>query len=207
MAIIHDLYNWVLGWSDSPYGMWALFLLAFAESSVFPIPPDVLLMALTLGEPNLGMVFAGLATAGSVLGGIFGYMIGYFGGRPLLERWVAAGTITRIHSSFERYEAWAIGIAGFTPIPYKIFTLSAGAFDINFPKFVLVSVLSRGARFFMVAGALQLFGPGFKVFIEKHFNLLTIVFILVLIGGFLIVKSYARRHSSGGDTAGKIRGN
>jgi membrane protein YqaA with SNARE-associated domain len=196
MAILHDLYNWVLGWADSPYGAWALFSLAFAESSFFPIPPDVLLMALTLGDPDRAMLFAAVCTAGSVAGGAVGYLIGYLGGRPLLEWWLHHDKVMRIHNAFERYEVWAIAIAGFTPIPYKVFTIGSGAFFIDFPKFVLVSALSRGGRFFLVAGILQWLGPGLKDFIETYFNLLTILFFVLLIGGFYAVRHQARRHAA-----------
>ena len=136
----------------------ALFLLAFAESSVFPIPPDVLLMALTLGNPSWGLYFAAIATAGSVLGGMFGYVIGWWGGKPLLLRLMGQDRVSRVHDTFERYEGWAILIAGLTPVPYKVFTIGAGAFYVNFRVFVVASLLSRGARFFLVAGTLQLIG-------------------------------------------------
>jgi membrane protein YqaA with SNARE-associated domain len=192
MPLFHELYQWVLSWADSPYGIWALFVISFLESSVFPIPPDVLLIALTLGEPQLGMGYATVTTVGSVTGGMLGYLIGYLGGRPLLLRWMGEKVI-RIHYLFERYEVWAIAIAGFTPIPYKLFTISAGAFYINFPKFVLVSALSRGARFFLVASILQAFGPAMNQFIEDYFNLLTILFLLLLVGGFYLVKLHTHR--------------
>lgn len=193
MSLLRELYHWVLGWADSPYGTWALFILSFAESSFFPIPPDILLMALTLGDPERGMWLATVTTIGSVTGGLFGYLIGYLGGRPLLSRWVSHEKIIRIHQYFERYEIWAIVIAGFTPIPYKLFTISAGVFFINVPKFILASLLSRGARFFLVAGTIQLFGPSMKKFIEDYFDLLTILFFLLLIGGFYLVKTHTQR--------------
>jgi membrane protein YqaA with SNARE-associated domain len=199
MSLLRELYDWVLGWTDSPYGTWALFLLSFAESSFFPIPPDVLLIALTLGDPEQGMWLAAVTTAGSVSGGMFGYLLGYWGGRPLLHRWVSHDKILRIHDSFERYEVWAIAIAGFTPIPYKLFTISAGAFYINFPKFILVSLFSRGARFFLVAGTIQWFGPTMKKLIEDYFNLFTIIFLVLLIGGFYLVKRHTQKQVIGKD--------
>lgn len=193
MALFHDLYQWVLSWAGSPYGTWALLILSFAESSFFPIPPDVLLIALALGDPQKGMWLAAVATIGSVGGGILGYLIGYFGGRPLLKRWVSQPKIDLVHAYFERYEVWAIAIAGFTPIPYKIFTISAGAFYVNLPKFILTSAVSRGARFFLVAGTIQLFGPAMKRYIEQYFDLLTILFFLILIGGFILVRMHFHR--------------
>ncbi len=195
MTLLRDLYEWVLGWAGSPYGTWALFCLAFAESSFFPIPPDVLLMALTLGDPSRGFWFAGVTTVGSVLGGLFGYLVGYLGGRPLLDRWVAGDRIRSVRRYFQRYEMWAITIAALTPIPYKVFTLSAGAFAIDVRKFVVASLLGRGGRFFLVGGLLQFFGSPMKEFIDQYFNLLTILFFVLLIGGAYLVRYQARRHA------------
>lgn len=191
--MIRGLYDWVIGWHESPYASIALFILAFAESSFFPVPPDVLLIALSLGEPGRGGFFATICTGGSVLGGAFGYLIGYTGGKVLLRRLISKEKIDLVHRYFEKYEAWAIGIAGFTPVPYKIFTISAGAFYINFKKFAFVSLLSRGARFYMVAGLIYLFGPRINKFIDSYFNILTVIFILLLLGGFYVVKVLAKR--------------
>ena len=191
--MLHELYDWMLSWSESPYAVPALFILSFAESSFFPLPPDVLLMALTLGNPSWGMYYAAVTTAGSVLGGIFGYAIGWWGGRPLLLRFMGIERMTMVHQTFERYEGWAILIAGLTPIPYKVFTIGAGAFYVNFRVFVIASLLSRGARFFLVAGTLQLFGPWVKEVIEQYFNLLTILLVALIAIGFWVVKHHAKK--------------
>lgn len=191
--MIHELYDWMLSWSESAYAVPALFILSFAESSFFPLPPDVLLMALTLGNPSWGMYYAAITTAGSVLGGIFGYAIGWWGGRPLLLRIMGKERVAMIHQTFERYEGWAILIAGLTPIPYKVFTIGAGAFYVNFKVFVIASFISRGARFFIVAGTLQLFGPWVKDVIEKYFNLLTILLVVLIAIGFWMVKIHAKK--------------
>ncbi|MGD9853221.1 MAG: YqaA family protein [Nitrospirales bacterium] len=183
-----QLYDWMLSWSDSPYGGVALFWLAFAESSFFPLPPDVLLIALTLGDPRQGMWFATIATAGSVLGGMFGYAIGWYGGRPILKKLMGQARMDLIHHYFQRYEAWAILIAGFTPIPYKVFTIGAGAFFVNFRTFCLASLVGRGGRFFLVAGAIQLIGPWVKELIEEYFNVFSILFMILLLLGFWIIK-------------------
>jgi len=191
--MVHELYQWMLSWSDSEYAIPALFLLAFAESSFFPLPPDVLLMALTLGNPSWGMYYAAVSTVGSVLGGMFGYVIGWFGGRPILLKFMGPERVATIHAAFEKYEGWAILIAGFTPIPYKIFTIGAGAFYVNFKIFVVASLISRGARFFIVAGTLQLFGPWIQELIERYFNLLSILFVVLLGLGFWMVKHQAKK--------------
>lgn len=190
--MVKELYDWMLSWSDSPYAVPALFLLAFAESSFFPLPPDVLLMALTLGDPSLGMYYAAVSTAGSVLGGMFGYGIGWMGGRPILKRFVGEERIKFIHDKFEQYEGWAILVAGFTPVPYKIFTIGAGTFFVNFRVFVLASLASRAGRFFLVAGTIQWLGPWMKEILEKYFNLFTVLFFILLGLGFYVVHRQVR---------------
>ncbi len=170
-------------------GPWGLFILSFAESSFFPVPPDILLIALALVEPKSGLFLALITTIGSVLGAVFGYIIGLKGGRPLLERFVSHKKIKLVHDYFNKYEAWAIAIAGFTPIPYKVFTIAGGVFYINFTKFIIASILSRGARFFMVGGAIYLFGDTIKYYIDKYFNLFTIVIIVLVVVGFFVVTS------------------
>lgn len=193
MEALHAIYDWMLSWADTPYAGWALFALAFAESSFFPIPPDVLLMALTLNKPEWGMWYALISTVGSTLGGMFGYAIGWAGGRPLLIRFVGPQRVAMIHDRFQRYEAWAILIAGFTPIPYKVFTIGAGAFYVNFRVFVLASLVSRGGRFFLVAGTLQMMGPWMKNILEQYFNLFTLLFVALIILGFVAVRFQAQR--------------
>jgi len=190
--MLKRLYHWVLHWSDSPYGTWALFILAFSESSFFPIPPDVLLVALAVGKPEKSLKFAAICALGSILGGILGYVIGWQFMAAVGEKIVAFyGLSTRveyIEVLYNRYDAWAVGIAGFTPIPYKVFTIAAGVFKINFFIFIAASAISRSARFFLVAGLIYHFGPGIQTFIEKYFNLLVVVFTILLVGSFVILK-------------------
>ncbi|MDI6794257.1 MAG: YqaA family protein [bacterium] len=187
--MIKELITWTAHWAETAYGPIALFILAFAESSFFPIPPDILLIALGVLNPPGALFFSAIATAGSVLGGMFGYLIGIKGGRPILEWLVAKDKIVLVHSYFEKYEAWAIFIAGFTPIPYKVFTIAAGAFYINFKRFVIASLLGRGGRFFLVGGLITFFGEDMKVFMERHLDVLSILFVVLLILGV-----YALRH-------------
>jgi membrane protein YqaA with SNARE-associated domain len=183
-----DLLHWTQGFADSPHGAAALFAIAFAESSFFPIPPDVLLVPLCLGQPRLAFWFAAVCTAGSVLGGIAGYGIGRYGVRPLLRRLIKPRRIAAVESYYDRYNAWATGIAGLTPIPYKVFTIAAGVFGINFPVFILASVLSRGLRFGVEGWLVQQFGPPISGFIDRYFNWLSLAFAALLLGGFLALK-------------------
>lgn len=189
---MRKLYNWVLHWAKTPYGPIALFLLSFAESSFFPIPPDVLLIALAISIPAKSFRYALNCSIASVLGGILGYGIGVFLmdsiGIRILDLYGLMDKYEYVQDMYMRYDAWAVGIAGFTPIPYKVFTISAGAFKISFPVFILASLISRSLRFFLVAGLIYFYGKKIKLFIEKYFNLLTIIFSILLIGGFLLIK-------------------
>lgn len=181
---LSGLLAWVESFAESPYSTQALFAFAFAESSFFPVPPDVLLIALALGQPERAFWYAAVCTVGSVLGGMCGYGIGYFGGRPVLKRLIADEKVEAVERLYDRYNAWATGIAGLTPIPYKVFTLSGGAFAINFRIFVVASVISRGLRFFAVAALIYFFGEPIRAFIEEYLNWITIAFVILLVGGF-----------------------
>ena len=189
--MIEGLIAWTTGWAMSPYGPVALFLLAFAESSFFPVPPDVLLIPLGLLNIPLALFFALIATAGSVLGGIFGYAIGKKGGRPVLDRLFKEESITAVAELYNRYDHWAIFIGAFTPLPYKLFTLSAGAFRLNFKRFILVSIIGRGGRFFVLAALIMLFGPAVQDILNAHFNAFTVLFVLLLLGGFFAMRFIA----------------
>lgn len=184
-----------------PMGPLGLFILAFAESSFFPVPPDVVLIALALIEPSTSFILALITTVGSVLGAAFGYIIGKKGGRPLLEKIVSAEKIALAHEYFNKYDVWAIGIAGFTPIPYKVFTISAGVFSVNFLRFTIASIISRGARFFLVGGAIYFFGETIKEYVQKYFNIFSIVFVAALIGGFIVIRIIAKKRFGGGKKA------
>lgn len=190
--MLRRAYDWVLSWAHSPYGVPALFILAFAESSFFPIPPDVLLIALTLSRPSKAFVFAAVCSVGSVLGGIFGYVIGFYLmeliGEHIIGLYGLGGKYEYIQELYRNYDAWAVGIAGFTPIPYKAFTITAGAFKINFPVFVAASFVSRSLRFFIVTLLIYKYGKPIKVFIERYFNILSLLFVLLLVGGFILLK-------------------
>lgn len=185
-------YEWVLSWAHTPYGGLALFILAFAESSFFPIPPDVLLIALALSIPSRAFYFAFLCAVGSVLGGAFGYVIGMYlmdiVGDSIIGFYGLTGKYEYIQTLYRDYDAWAVAIAGFTPIPYKAFTITAGAFKINFWVFLGASFVSRALRFFIVAYLIYKYGKPIKGFIDKYLNLLSILFVIVVIGGFILLK-------------------
>ena len=192
-GVLRRLYDWVLGWAHTPYGVPALVILCFAEASFFPIPPDPLLMALCLGAPRRSLRFAAWATAASVTGGVVGYLLGW-GAWSLLGdfflTWVPGVTpeaFSTVQGLYERWDFWAVFLAGLTPIPYKIFTLSAGVFAIQFPIFLVASILSRSLRFFLVAGLIWKFGARVSQFIDRYFNVLTIAFGILLVLGFVIV--------------------
>lgn len=192
---IRRLYDWVLSWAESPYGPIALFVLAFVESSFFPIPPDLLLIALCLGARSRALRYAALCTVGSILGGLFGYGIGHFAfdavGQPIVDFYGVAERYDQVQGLYETHGFWVVFLAGFTPIPYKVFTIAAGVFKLSLAPFVLASTISRGARFFLVAGLLAWLGAPVKSFIDRWFNLLTLVFGLLLVGGFVVVKLLA----------------
>jgi membrane protein YqaA with SNARE-associated domain len=186
------LYDWTLHWANTKYATVALAINAFAESSFFPVAPDVLLIAMGIAKPKRAIWYAFICTISSVLGGILGYLIGLklmeVVGWPILEFYGYTDTFEKIEIYFKQYEAWAVGIAGLTPIPYKVFTIAGGAFQINFLIFCLASTLSRGLRFFVVSFLVSKFGPPVKTFIDKYFNLLTILFVILLLGGFVLLK-------------------
>lgn len=189
MNALRRLYNWVLHWAETRYATPSLFLLALAESSFFPVPPDILLIVLCLSRGRRSFYYAAVCTAGSVLGGAGGYLIGmkfWELGKGIILQYVRPDTIETVRVYFQRYEAWAISIAGFTPVPYKVFTISAGFFRVDFMVFIVASALSRGVRFFLVSGLIYLFGERIRVFIERYFNLLTYLFVILLVGGFIL---------------------
>ena len=201
MNQLRKLYDWVLHWTDTKYGMPALFILAFAESSFFPIPPDVLLIALAMGKRSKAFRFALVCSIGSIIGGIAGYSIGHFAwwsGKNVYSSLAlfffdnvpgfSVDIFQKIRSQYELNNILIVFTAGFTPIPYKIITITAGAFNINFPMFLLASSVSRTARFFLVSLLIWKFGEPITTFIDKYFNLLTIIFTILLVGGFLVMK-------------------
>jgi membrane protein YqaA with SNARE-associated domain len=201
MEFLRDLVEWTVGWAATPYGGLALFVIAFAESSFFPVPPDVLLIPLALARTSWALVFAAIATVGSTLGGILGFYIGLKGGRPLLRRFFKPEKVALVQNYYRRYDVWAVGLAGFTPIPYKIFSISAGAFGLDFKRFVLATIMGRGGRFFLVGLVILIFGEPVKAILDEYFDLAVVAFAVLLLGGFWVVNLLARRGArKAGDT-------
>lgn len=188
------VYDWILHWADTPHGAVALFLLALAESSFFPIPPDVLLIALVLGARSRWLRLAFICTAGSVVGGLIGYAIGLTAmdaiGMRLIQFYEAEVAYEKVRELYTRYDFWIVFVAAFTPIPYKIFTITSGAMEMDLLGFSVVSTVGRGLRFFMVAMLLYIFGPPMKRFIDRYFDLLSLAFVVLLVGGFLAVRYF-----------------
>ena len=208
------LYEWVLHWAETPYAVPALVILAFAESSFFPIPPDALLIVLCLGIATKSFRYAAYCAVGSVLGGILGYFIGYgaydFIGIRIIEFYGLQEKMIWLAGRYSEVGVWALAVAGFTPVPYKLFTIATGIFDavangaaagtalvglqveglkaMGIGKFVLVSSISRSARFFMVAALFYFFGERIKGFVDKYLNILTIAFMILLVLGFVVIK-------------------
>jgi membrane protein YqaA with SNARE-associated domain len=192
MKFIKKMYDWVLHWAETPYGIPALFILAFAESSFFPVPPDVLLIALAISIPAKSFRFAAVCMVGSVVGGIAGYGIGFYGyesvGKPIVDFYHGQEIMNAIKLQYDQHGFLGILIAAVTPIPYKVFTIASGVFTFDFWSFVLASIIGRSTRFFIVAGLIWKFGPTIKGFIDKYFNVLCWSFMLLLIGGFVLMK-------------------
>ena len=193
-VILRRLYQWVIHWARTPHAKTALVLIAFAESSFFPIPPDVLLIAMGVSAPQGAIGYAGLCLVGSVLGGMAGYAIG-LGLWSIVSEWFFAyipgftpEVFQKVSTLYSDNAFWAVFAAGFSPIPYKVFTIAAGATQISFMTFVVASILSRGLRFFLIGGALRVFGPSVRQILEKYFDLFSIAFLVLLIGGFIVVK-------------------
>ena len=191
---VRRLYDWVLHWAETPYGGPALAILCFAEASFFPLPPDPLLIALCLGASRRSFRFAIVAAAASVAGGILGYWLGAGAWHVLSDFFftyvpgVSPESFATVQDYYARYDFWAIFMAGLTPIPYKVFTLSAGVFSINFGVFVVASVISRSLRFFLVAGLIYKYGAPISRFIDRYFELLAIVFGILIVLGFVAIK-------------------
>ena len=192
MKIFRKLYNWTLEKSSKKEAPWFLSIVSFAESSFFPIPPDIILIPMVLAKRTKAFIYASLCTLSSVAGGILGYIIGFLlfnsVGMFLINFYHLDDSVNQFKNYYNTYGAWIVIIAGFTPFPFKVITIASGLFQLNFVIFILCSIISRGARFYLVSGLLYFFGEKIKIFIDKYFNILTILFFVLLIVSILIIK-------------------
>lgn len=189
---IHRVYDKILELSSQPTAMFWLFVIAFAESSFFPIPPDIMIIPMVLAMPHKAWKIAGLSLIASVVGGYFGYAIGMFGYEMIAKPLIAFYGYTQAFDEFSHYYhewgAWIVFIAGLTPFPYKVITITSGVLGLNIWIFGLASILARGIRFYLIAFLLKRYGEPMKIFIEKNLGWLTIAFVVLLFGGFYLIK-------------------
>jgi len=192
MNAIRRLYDWTLSLANSPYALWALAFVAFIESSVFPIPPDLLMIPMIIATPKRAFLIAGIATLFSVLGGMLGYAIGMFAmetiGTPILETLGKTDSMAEFSTRFNGVGFWAVLVAGLTPFPYKVITIMSGATAMPIATFLVTSVVARALRFFIIAALLWKFGAPIRDFIERRLGLMFILFCAILIGGFVLVR-------------------
>jgi len=191
-----NLQSWVASLANSQSPQAALFFMAMSESIFFPVPPDILLILMCIMNPKLGFLYAIICTIASTFGGVIGYGLGYKFGRPLIYRFISKEKFINIENLFEKYGVLAVGIAGFTPIPYKIFTISSGIFELSIPKFTIISFFTRGARFFIVATVIYFFGEQAKDMLMNNFNLFTMILGVVLILSFFLIHLWNRKKKS-----------
>lgn len=190
--MIRRLYDWTLRMAEHRHALWVLACVAFIESSVFPIPPDVLMIPMILARPNRAWLIAGVAMAASVIGGLLGYAIGALAyeqiGQPILEALGKGDAIAAFNTRFNDLGFWAVLTAGVTPFPYKVITIMSGWTGMSLATFIITSIIARGLRFFLVAALLWKFGAPIRDFIERRLGLMFILFVIILAGGFYAVK-------------------
>ncbi len=190
--MLRRLYDWTMAQAEHRNALWILAVVAFVESSVFPIPPDVLLIPMIIAAPHRAWLIAGVATLASVLGGMLGYGIGFFFyeslGQPILEAMGKADSMAEFNEKFNNVGFWAVLTAGVTPFPYKVITIMSGWTAMPLGTFIVTSIIARALRFFIVAALLRQFGSPIRDFIERRLGLVFIAFVAILLGGFLLVK-------------------
>ncbi len=189
--MLRRLYDWTLAQAQSPYALWVLAAVAFVESSFFPIPPDVLMIPMIIARPSKAFLIAAVCTIASVLGGLFGYLIGWgffeLIGQPIFDFYGKADSVAEFQARFNEYGAWAVLIAGVTPFPFKVITIMSGVTALSLPVFIFSAIIARSLRFFLVATLLWKFGEPIRDFIEKRLGLMFILFCILLVGGFALV--------------------
>jgi membrane protein YqaA with SNARE-associated domain len=190
---VRALYDWTMHWADTAWGLTALFLISFAESSFFPIPPDVLLIAIVASNPHRWLSAASLATLGSVAGALLGYAIGQAFmatiGQRIVDFYGAQEAWNTVVTSYTgEWGIWFLALASFTPIPFKVATIAAGATGMPIAPFLIVCAIGRAGRFFLVAGLLRVFGAPIRAFLERHFDAMALAFVALLIAGFVVLR-------------------
>jgi membrane protein YqaA with SNARE-associated domain len=190
--MLRRLYDWIIALSGSPRAMPALAAVSFAESSFFPIPPDAMIVPMVLAQPKMAWRIAAVATAASVIGGLFGYAIGYFlyetVGQWLFAIYGRQDALEWFRAQYNEYGLWVILVKGATPIPYKIVTIASGVAQFDLGIFILASIATRGARFFLLAALLRLYGEPIREFIERRLTLVTTAFVILIVGGFVALR-------------------
>ena len=190
--MLRRLYDWTLSLAVHKHALLALALISLIESSIFPIPPDILIIPMVLAARDRAWLVASVCTVASVIGGVFGYGIGFFMfdqiGKPVLEFYQYAGKYSEFQTSYNEWGAWAVFFAGITPFPYKVITILSGATGLSMPVFIVASIFARGIRFFIVAALLWKFGAPIRTFIERRLGLLFVLLVVLLLGSFVLVK-------------------
>jgi membrane protein YqaA with SNARE-associated domain len=179
----------------SSFSVFLLSAIAIAESIFLPVPPDIFLIPISLLNSQLALFYAAIATISSLLGGLIGYYIGNKGGKAVVYRFISEEKLKSVKTFYNKYDVWAILIAAFSPLPYKIFTISAGLFDLNVKRFLLASLIGRGGRFFLIGGLIYVFGPSIKVYLSKYFEFFTVAVAIILVGGFVALNYIFKRSS------------
>ncbi len=189
--MLRSLYNWTISLAQTPYALWALAIVAFMESSFFPIPPDVLMIPMIIARPSRAFVIASVAVVASVTGGLFGYYIGAAlmetVGQPILEVYGKADSFEEMSAVFNAYGAWAVVVAGVTFLPFKVITIASGVTGLPLGVFIVSSIFARSLRFFLVAALLWKYGTPIRDFIERRLGLVFIAFCVLLLGGFALI--------------------
>lgn len=191
--MIKRLYDWTMSWADHPRALWVLAFVSFIESSVFPIPPDVLMVPMILAAPRRAWLIAGVALIFSVLGGLLGYLIGAIAfetiGQPILAALGKTDAMQAFNTRFNDFGFWAVLTAGITPFPFKVITIMSGVSGLPLSTFIVTSFVARGLRFFLVAALLWKFGIPVRAFIERRLGWMFLLFLVILFGGFFIVSA------------------
>ena len=192
MKLLRSLYTWTLDKAEHKYSSWILSIVSFAESSFFPIPPDILLIPMIIAKRVKAWTYAFICTLSSVLGGVVGYAIGYFFynsiGVLIVDTYHLSNSFSVFENYYNEYGMLIVLGAGFTPFPFKFITIASGVFNLNIFLFIITAIIARGLRFYLLAGLLFIFGEKIKILIDKYFNLLVILFFILFVGGVLLIK-------------------